>query len=530
MADSRDITGKNRVFTGTEAITLPSGTTAQRNGSPTGGDIRFNSTNNLAEYYDGTGWKSIDSPPVLSTIAIDGGSDVTTALVDTSGGGTFSIVLKGSSFDTTASQVTFISNTGTTVNTQSITRTNANQHTVTVTKSDFLNSEEPYDAKIINSSGLAATLADSISVDTAPTFDTAAGSLGTTYVGSTISGSTYDASATDAEGDTITYSISAGSLPGGLSLSSSTGLITGTVSGSTGTFTFTVSAATTDATATREFSITVGSIPSGGTISTSGGYRYHLFNSSGSFVVGANPVSSTVDVLVVGGGGAGSIQHSGGAGAGGLIIKTGHPISAQTYTVTVGGGATVTSNSNSDDSYRQAGASGSNSSALGLTALGGGGGWPWSGGDIRNGVPGGSGGAPSVSSPGQVGFGQQPSQSGDSGTYGFGNNSGGGGGSGGGAAGVGGGTASTGGAGKQISEFSQFGQGGYYAGGGGGGDSGSGPGGIGGGGGNVSQGQGYPPSTGNAQSNTGGGGSGCQDNTTGGNGGSGVCIIRYPFS
>jgi len=48
-------------------------------------------------------------------------------------------------------------------------------------------------------------------------------------------------SATDDSGDAPTYTIDSGSLPSGLSLSSS-GLISGTIGGSAGTFTFTVNA------------------------------------------------------------------------------------------------------------------------------------------------------------------------------------------------------------------------------------------------------------------------------------------------
>ena len=50
MTDTRDITGKNRRFTGTDSIRFPKGTTGQRNGSPTAGDFRFNTTLNLGEY------------------------------------------------------------------------------------------------------------------------------------------------------------------------------------------------------------------------------------------------------------------------------------------------------------------------------------------------------------------------------------------------------------------------------------------------------------------------------------------------
>jgi hypothetical protein len=43
MSDIRDFTGKNRRFTGTDSIKLPTGTTAQRSASAVAGDFRFNS-------------------------------------------------------------------------------------------------------------------------------------------------------------------------------------------------------------------------------------------------------------------------------------------------------------------------------------------------------------------------------------------------------------------------------------------------------------------------------------------------------
>jgi hypothetical protein len=277
----------------------------------------------------------------------------------------------------------------------------------------------------------------------------------------------------------------------------------------------------------------VSSATSGGTITTPGdGYRYHAFTNVGSstFVL-VNPDDATIDVLVVGGGGASSIQHSGGAGAGGLVMIPDYPFLSGSYNITVGAGGVVTSNLNSDDSYRIIGQSGSNSTFGSVTALGGGGAQPWAAGDVKPGGNGGSGGA-GYNAIGQFGQGLQPSQPGLSGQYGYGNRSGNGqyGSSGGGAGAAGSDSQnSTGGAGKYISQFSQFGVAGYFAGGGGGGYGFGGAGGIGGGGGGVPNGQSFPPSAGNGVPNTGGGGGGCGDNTTGGNGGSGVVLIRYRF-
>ena len=51
------------------ALQLPSGTTAERPGSPSTGEWRYNTTNNLIEYYDGAEWKELlseDIPPIAS--------------------------------------------------------------------------------------------------------------------------------------------------------------------------------------------------------------------------------------------------------------------------------------------------------------------------------------------------------------------------------------------------------------------------------------------------------------------------------
>ena len=57
----------------------------------------------------------------------------------------------------------------------------------------------------------------------------------------------------------------------------------------------------------------------GGTEVTSGGYKYHKFDSSGTFSVSSAPGGSTVEVLCIAGGGAGGgANGGGGGGAGGL--------------------------------------------------------------------------------------------------------------------------------------------------------------------------------------------------------------------
>ncbi len=550
MADSRDILGKNRKFTGTDSIQLPNGTTGERNasGSTDKGKIRFNTTTNLAEYYDGTDWKAIDAPPVVNTISVAGRTaSAGDSYIDRSGTSDSTIetiVINGSLFDTTGATVTFEGTAGSagTVTTQSITRNSASQLTVTVTSSQFLQADEPYNVKVLNGSGLSGILSSGLNVNEPPSFDTAAGSLGTVFNGIAVSGSTLDASATDADGDTITYSVTTGSLPSGLSIASGTGLITGTPD-TNETQTFTVTAATSKGNATRQFSITVAALPSGGTVSTiNTNERLHAFTSSGTFT---NTIAglSVEALLVAGGGGGGSGQTvctnnhhcGGGGGAGGLLFKGSETLTAGDKTITVGTGGT-----GARSEIDNAGEKGTNTTALGYTALGGG------GGETRNAqaacslnptaLDGGSGGGRSNTS-GRAGNATQPGSS----DGGFGNAGGvgvsvaGGGGGGAGAAGQDA-NDGDGGAGKQYS--SEFGttygaDSGYFAGGGGGGDAGTGndgEGGTGGGGDGVSN---ESSPGGNGTDGTGGGGGGGAGETpgsgsgAGGDGGNGIVLIKY---
>jgi len=522
MSDLRDFTGKNRVFTGTDGITTPSGTTGQRVDGTA--KLRFNSTTNLMEYYTGTDWKSIDSPPLITGFTLDGGSDVTTAVIDASAGGNATIEVKGSLFDTTGATVVF-EGTSETLSTVSITRNSANLLTVTVARSGFDNTNEPYAIKVTNGSGLSATLADALTQDQAPAFTNAADTNFDIFdsVRGSVSIAAADlAGASDPDGETITFSISAGSLPSGLSINSSTAVISGSTDavGSDTVSTFTVSAATSSQTVTRQFTITRKAPQV--TTYTSG---------SGTF---SQPTGVTsVDVLVIAGGGSGSSQHAGGGGAGGLIYRPSFPISGP-VSYSVGGGTS------GQPSYNR-GQTGNDSSFSTLTAKGGGAaaqGWPAN----DNGSPGGSGGAGSAGPShrdSSAGSATQPGQPGDSGTYGFGNPGGisnnfpnpqrcggGGGGSGGtgqpdqnGEGGIGGSSRSYSISGSSVA----------YAGGGGGGGHGSPNQGGPGGGGGAGDGGNHPGERGfDATANRGsGGGGGSDGGNIGGGGGSGVVIVSY---
>jgi hypothetical protein len=119
-----------------------------------------------------------------------------------------------------------------------------------------LTTDGTYYLRVENNDGLAVRSTTALlTVSDSPTWNTAAGSLGSLAAGGTAS---FTVSATS--DSTIAYSIVSGALPGGLSLNSSTGAITGTESGATAetTYNFTIRATDAEAqTADRAFSITV---------------------------------------------------------------------------------------------------------------------------------------------------------------------------------------------------------------------------------------------------------------------------------
>jgi hypothetical protein len=247
------------------------------------------------------------------------------------------------------------------------------------------------------------------------------------------------------------------------------------------------------------------------------------------------PISYSVDFLVVaGGGGGGAGYYGGGAGAGGYRTSTQAVTSGTTITVTVGdGGAGSTSES-------AKGSNGSNSSISGtglttITSAGGGGGGSRTGssGGTSDGASGGSGGGASyINSSG--GTGNTPSTSPSQGNNGGSNGASGFGAGGGGAGAVGGTpTDSTGADGGNGTASSITGSSVTRAGGGGGGGlnvnraGGTGGGGAGGG---------YTPdnaaTAGTANTGGGGGGGGTSGSPVGDGkaGGKGVVILAFPLA
>ena len=322
----------------------------------------------------------------------------------------------------------------------------------------------------------------------------------------------------------------------------------------------------------------VASSASGGitTQVVSGGVRYnvHAFTTVGSSTFTVNSLGNGLlgkfDVLIVGGGGAGSGRHGGAGGAGGLVFVPNLDLTVGAKAVTVGAGGIGAVDVANNGATSQGANSTFNTGAVTITALGGGrGGNQISGEAGGPGSAGGSGGGGNYAGPNVYagGAGLQPSQAGLSGApYGFGRAGGSmqrttnesyPGGGGGGAGGVGESVVNINGGrggdglsrvtilGTTYTFANMFGTGygenfngeTFFAGGGGGGVWNQflpliGGRGGGGDGGFPSTGRPAADGTPGLANTGGGGGGGGGTNQThfGGNGGSGIVIIRYPVA
>jgi hypothetical protein len=485
---------------------IPYGNTAGRPANPVTGKLYSNGeTARLELYTSGNSWENIvqEVPEV---------SSVTGTYLESANSGT--IVIYGTNF-VNGAIATAIGSNGVPINASSTTFNSLVQ--LTAVFSGLSNTQEPYDIKVTNPSNLFGIIPDALYVNASPVWTTTSGSLGTFNEQVSVSVS---ATATDSD-STITYALASGSiLPSGITLNSSTGLISGTLPNITAdtTYTFTINASDgLNSVVPRTFSITSLAI-------------------------------TTAEVLVVAGGGGGSSIIGGGGGAGGVIsnsslsLRVGIPL-----TVTVGaGGRGAFGYTGGKDT--EAGYPGYDSVLGSLTAIGGGGtlGWDTTSLPVLSGnrtwnKDGGSGGGGSGSSGNISGF--TGNNTGGVGTT----NQGFAGGNGADPYGAGGGGAGEVGHSQSVHgnlnggngvQSSITGAATYYGGGGGGGrrlsGGGNGPSSGGAGGGGMGMSGSAFDSNQNGTANTGGGGGGGNFNSvgpgsqSGGNGGSGVVIIAYP--
>lgn len=191
--------------------------------------------------------------------------------------------------------------------------------------------------------------------------------------------------ATDPDSDSITYSVTSGSLPSGLSLDSATGVISGTPTQVGAPFTVTASDGAGGENS-REFEIPL-NVAAGGDVSTFGNYTVHTFNATDTFTAFAD-IADAEYIVLAGGGGGGMGGNSstsntamgGGGGGGGLLssisgFASGEGTAAQSSITITGGDHIVTVGAGGSRGSGGKGGEGSDSQFGNLiTAIGGGGG------------------------------------------------------------------------------------------------------------------------------------------------------------
>jgi hypothetical protein len=216
---------------------------------------------------------------------------------------------------------------------------------LTATFTGLSNAYEPYDIRVTNPSNLFGIMPDSLYVNASPVWVTSSGSLGTFNEQVSI---TLSALSTTDSDSTVTYAVASGSsLPSGVTLNSSTGVISGTLPdiSSDTTYTFTINATDGLNIIPRTFTITS---------------KYLI----------------PVEYLVVAGGGGGSSIIGGGGGAGGVLSGTVGTLPSVGLTVTVGNGGRGATGYQGGIN-EEAGYPGYNSVFNSITATGGGGTLGW---------------------------------------------------------------------------------------------------------------------------------------------------------
>jgi len=326
---------------------IPFGNTAGRPANPGTGQLYSNGEAARLELYTSNGaWENIvQEVPAVNSI--------TGNYSEATNSGTISIY--GTNF-VNGAIATAIGANGTQVNASSTTFNSLVQLTAVFT--GLSNANEPYDIKVTNPSNLFGILADTLYVNASPVWVTSSGSLGTfsEQVSITLSA----LSATDSD-STVTYALASGSsLPSGVTLNSSTGVISGTLPDITTdtTYTFTINASDGVNVIPRTFSITS---------------KYTI----------------PVEYLVVAAGGGSGSDVGGGGGGGGFVSGTANLTNQNNYSITIGEGAVISTT---------VAANGGNSVLSGtgistITALGGGAGGQWNDFPGTNGGSGGGAGA-----------------------------------------------------------------------------------------------------------------------------------------
>jgi hypothetical protein len=316
------------------------------------GELWIDSSNSgtILKIWDGVDWREESFVPIPTITSILPSSF--------NGAAGAQIEINGTNFQSGAA-VAFIG-TNSVVNSATVVVRNSSI-LLTATTPALSVANEPYAVRVTNPGGQSATLPAALDAGQLVTWVTASGSLGTIHdVERGVK--TFTLSATDPDGLTVTYSLSSGTIPAGMTLNSN-GTITGTPTAvvSDTTSSFVVAASDGVNSSTRSFSITIAAPV------------FVTFTSVGSNTWTA-PASLTLAkvLLVGGGGGAGNARGNGqggyGGGAGIIYSPTTTITGGTTYTLVVGGAGC------GGCAYEQSGNSGGVTTGFGGTAGNGGGG------------------------------------------------------------------------------------------------------------------------------------------------------------
>jgi len=243
------------------------------------GQPYFNGEEKRLELYTSSGWQNIvsETPGVVS---------VSGNYLESVGSATLEIT--GTNF-TTGAIASVIGTNGVEINASSTTVNSI--VSISALFTGLVSANEPYDVKVTNNSNLFGLLPDIVYVNNILVWQTSAGTLGTFGDNVAIS-----VSATATDDSTITYSLASGStLPSGVTLNSSTGLISGTLPDivSNTTYTFTINASDgANPAVPRTFSITSNPPPSW--VTSAGTLGTFIEQTSISLSVQATDVSDSI--------------------------------------------------------------------------------------------------------------------------------------------------------------------------------------------------------------------------------------------
>jgi hypothetical protein len=227
---------------------IPFGNDANRPANPQVGQPYFNGESSRLELYtQATGWQNIvqETPAVVSVV---GQLNETTPST---------LTINGTNF--AAGATAFVVGTNG-VETVATTTTLISVVEISAVFPALSPTYEPYDVKVVNPSNLYGVLYEALGVNNSPIWSTTSGTLGTFTELQSFSVTVAATDTTDSTNSPLSYSVVSGALPGGLTLNSSTGVISGTPSNviPNTTYSFTIAATDGRNTAvTREFSITI---------------------------------------------------------------------------------------------------------------------------------------------------------------------------------------------------------------------------------------------------------------------------------